>query len=175
MSEAELLPPATKFNWTPKAEAVALALAEGKTWDTIQKETGSAKTTIARWTRELEFQARVDAHLEAIITEARRHLQRNVLNAARKVVQIMEHGYASHGVRLQAAKDILDRVGVKVPEKPDGNSNTPGVTIQINAIDYRAAIAALTAGPVIDSAPSGEGESVIDGAALGQDDHGRRD
>lgn len=168
------------WRWDSKREKAALAFAEGKTWREIEQDPGVPHSTLAKWLKRPEFQARIDVYHEEIIAEARRYLRRNALNAAQRLVHLMESGYNQHGVKLQATKDLLDRVGVKATERTDGNSTAPAptITIQVAALDYRAAVAVLTpppAGSIRDSDAPGESESVGNGAALGEIYDGRRD
>lgn len=105
------------WQWTPKKEAVAFALAEGKSYRTVASELSVGVTTITRWMKVPEFQSRIDEHHDDIIAEARRILRRNAAAAALQLVNIVGHGHTLHGVKLAAVKDLLDRVGFKPSEK----------------------------------------------------------
>jgi phage terminase small subunit len=48
-----------------------------------------------------------------------------------------------------------------------GNKDNKPFVVEVKAIDYRTAIAPLAPGPVADSNPSGEGQSSVDGEAMG--------
>lgn len=114
---AEDEPNRTGWQWNARKEKAALMLAEGKTWEVVKKELAVSSSTLAEWKKSSEFQARIDEHHDVIVAEARRILRRNATVAANKVVQIAEAGYGQHAVKLSASKDILDRVGVRAPEK----------------------------------------------------------
>lgn len=105
------------WKWTAQRERAALLLADGMTYREIEANHGIAHTTIARWKKEPEFLARIDQHLDEAVSEARRVLRRNALAAAQQIVNLHAHGHAQHTVKLAATKDILDRVGLKAPEK----------------------------------------------------------
>lgn len=108
-----------EWRWTAQREAVAFALWEGKTYSEVQQVFGLSSATIAAWKKEPEFAARLDELDDEVTGEARRLLRRAGTRAAAKVVDIMEFGTPRHTTRLAAAKDILDRVGLKAPEKHD--------------------------------------------------------
>lgn len=112
-------PNQTEYTWSPKKEQAALALAEGKTWTQVLESVGIARGTLALWCKQPEFKARVEEHIAEVVDEARRILRRNAAKAAQQIVNIAEYGSLQHGVRLQGSKDILDRVGLKAPEKLD--------------------------------------------------------
>lgn len=103
--------------WTVQKETVALRLWEGKTYDDITKEFGLSSRTIAAWKKEPEFDARLKELDEAATADAARILRRAATRAAQKLVDIMEFGSVQHTTRLAAAKDILDRSGLKPTEK----------------------------------------------------------
>lgn len=152
------LPNATTWRWTREREVVALALAEGKSWNAIHQEYGVAKTTIARWLKAPEFQERIDEHLAEVKIEAQRILKRNAAAAAQKLVHLMESGHSIHTVRLAATKDLLDRVGIKEADTR-GTSDTTNVstTVQVAVVDYRTAIA-----PVVTvSEPAQNGHTLL--------------
>lgn len=135
------------FEWTPIKEKAAQARAEGKSQEQAATLAGCSRKSIERWEKEQAFQDRIDAYLEAGRTEAKRILVRNAAAAAKQLVLLMDHGYSNHSVRLAAAKDVLDRVGLKAPEKHE-HSGTDGQplqppTINVAVIDYRAAIVPL--------------------------------
>jgi transposase-like protein len=128
--------PATNGNdwtWTPKREAVAYALSQGKSYRDAAKECDVGVTTITRWVKVPAFNARIDELHDQVVLEARRILKRNAAIAALKVVQIAEAGYGQHAVKLSASKDILDRVGVRAPDKlaltdPSGENEYGGLS-----------------------------------------------
>lgn len=100
-----------------------MALAEGKTWKFVQDDIGVANTTLARWKKAPEFQARIDEHIEAMVGEARRILNQYATRAAKTVAELTVIGLPGHSTRLAAAKDILDRVGLKPVEKQQVQSD----------------------------------------------------
>lgn len=119
-----------EWRWTPPRAAVALLLAQGKTYREIQQELRVSASTIAEWKKEPEFMARIDAIIEESVSEARRILRRNAAAAAAQLVNLHAYGNAMHTVKLAASKDILDRVGLKAPEKHE-HTITPGTAAQL--------------------------------------------
>lgn len=115
--------------WTVQKETVALRLWEGKTYDEIIQEFGLSSRTIAAWKKEPEFDARLKELDEAATAEATRILRRAVPRAARRLVDIMEFGTSQHGMRLAAAKDILDRSGLK-PVQEIKQENTGHIEVE---------------------------------------------
>lgn len=113
----EAVPNRTPWQWTPKRDTAALALAEGKTWKVIEEELGISHSTLALWVRSPDFQARVDEHVDAVVTEARSILRRSATKAARQMAGLLTDGLPMDTVKLAAAKDVLDRVGLKAPEE----------------------------------------------------------
>lgn len=107
----------TVWKWTPQRDKTALAVAECATIIDAAKVAGVTRETIHRWMHAPEFKARVDEHLEEVIGGARSILRRNAMVAAQQMVNILAHGHPQHAVKLAAAKDVLDRVGLKAPEK----------------------------------------------------------
>ena len=109
--------------WTAKKELAALLLSEGKTWAVIEKDHGIPHSTLGKWVKHAEFQERIDEHVEAIVSEARRILRMNAKSAAKKVGLLIDSGHTQHAVMLAAAKDVLDRVGLK--HGPSGSEDDP--------------------------------------------------
>lgn len=107
----------SEWKWDAKKERAALLLAQGVTYAAIEKEHGVSHTSLARWKKEPEFVARVDEIIEESVSEARRILRRNAAAAAQQLVHLHASGNAMHSVKLAASKDILDRCGLKAPEK----------------------------------------------------------
>jgi|GEM_PF-4749275 len=105
------------WKWNAKKELAALLLSEGKTWLVIEKEHGIPHSTLGDWVKCPEFQVRIDEHIEAIIAEARRILRMNARDAAKQIGNLITFGHAQHSVKLAAAKDVLDRVGLSGPVK----------------------------------------------------------
>lgn len=107
------------WRWDERRAATALALAQGKTWRVIEAELNVPGTTLARWMKAPEFKARITAEVDAIVDDARVMLRRNAGRAASMMVNLVDFGQPQHAVKLAAAKDVLDRVGLKAPEKID--------------------------------------------------------
>lgn len=118
------------WQWTAKRDAVASALAEGKTWKATAEAVGVGTTTIARWMKAPEFTARIDDLQAEMVAEARRILRRNATAAAQQLVNLVRHGHSLHSVKLAAAKDVLDRVGLKATEKHE-YTGTDGAALTI--------------------------------------------
>jgi DNA-binding XRE family transcriptional regulator len=105
------------WKWTPQREKAALAVAESATIIDAAKVVDVTRKTIYEWLKSPEFRARVDEHLDEVVSAARQILRRNAVAAAQQLVNIHAHGHPLHSVKLAASKDILDRVGLKAPEK----------------------------------------------------------
>lgn len=105
------------WSWNVKRETAATGIAEGKSYRTIAAEIDVAVNTVLRWTKHPEFQSRVDEIIEEVVGDARRILRRNAAAAAQQLVHLHTSGHSMHAVKLAACKDILDRVGLKSPEK----------------------------------------------------------
>lgn len=116
------------WKWTPQRDKAALAVAESATIIDAARVAGVTRETIHRWMHAPEFKARIDEHLEEVIGAARSVLRRNAMVAAQQMVNILAHGYPDHSVRLAAAKDVLDRVGLKAPDKLE-HSGTIGTYV----------------------------------------------
>jgi hypothetical protein len=107
----------TEWKWTPQREKAAFVLATAKNITEASDTCGVSRQSLYLWMKRPEFMARVQEHLDENIAEARRHLQRNAAFAAQRMVDFAFNASSEHSVRLAAAKDILDRVGLKAPEK----------------------------------------------------------
>lgn len=130
MSESLQKVTARGWGWTPQRERAALAVAECATIKEAAEFVGVTRKTIHEWMHSPEFRSRVDEHLEETIITARHILRRNAAAAAQQMVNLHAHGHAMHGVKLAASKDILDRVGLKAPEKHE-HTLTPGTAAQL--------------------------------------------
>jgi hypothetical protein len=119
------------WSWTPQREKAALAVAECATIKEAADVAGVTRKTIHEWMHAPEFKARIDEHLEEVISAARSILRRNATSAAQQLVNIHAHGHAMHAVKLAASKDILDRVGIKAPDKHEltGANGGPQETV----------------------------------------------
>ncbi len=91
---------ASDFQWTPKKNAAAVALAEGKTQLVVADEVGVTDRTIRNWLAEGEFSAEVDrlSLMVGIASRAER------LRLAKRVIRSLtdEHG------NLATEKDALE-------------------------------------------------------------------
>lgn len=103
--------------WTARKELAALLLSEGKTWKAIESDHGIPHSTLGKWVKHDEFQARIDEHIEEIVAEARRILRRNTRDAAKKIADLIVYGIPGHSTQLAAARDVLDRAGLSGPVK----------------------------------------------------------
>jgi hypothetical protein len=117
------------WNWTPQREKAALAVAESATIVEAAAAAGVTRKTIHEWLHSPEFRARVDEHLDEVISAARSILRRNAVAAAQQLVNLHAHGHNMHGVKLAASKDILDRVGLK-PVQEVKQENSGAVTVR---------------------------------------------
>lgn len=122
MSEASLK--VTVWQWTHTRERAALAVARAKNETEAARDAGVARESICRWMQHPEFRARVAEHMASIVEEARLILQRNAAAAAATVTDIAFFGLPGHSTRLAAARDILDRVGLKAIEKIEQTGTT---------------------------------------------------
>jgi hypothetical protein len=126
----------TKFRWTPRRERAALALAKAKTETKAAEEIGVARETVWRWNQHPEFQRRVQDNTERVLEEARLVLMRNAQKAAETVVDMMYWGLPGHRTRLQAACEVLDRVGIREPERHE-HHGSGAIAIHWETVDYR--------------------------------------
>jgi hypothetical protein len=104
---------------TPKQEIFCLARAAGATVTESSATAGVAQRTGEYWNRRADILARID-ELQALATaDALRYLKAHALSAARRLVDLMHPGRTSliGPTNLAAAKDVLDRVGLKPVEK----------------------------------------------------------
>lgn len=124
----------TVWSWTPQREKAALAVAECATIIDAAKVAGVTRETIHRWLHSPEFRARVDEHLDEVISAARSVLRRNAVAAAQQLVNLHVYGHNMHAVKLAASKDILDRVGLK-PVQEVKQENTGEMTIRVKYVD----------------------------------------
>lgn len=123
------------WTWTPQREKAALAVAESATIIEAAKFAGVTRETVHRWMHSPEFRARVDEHLEEVIVSARQILRRNAAAAAQQLVNLHAHGHAMHGVKLAASKDILDRVGLKAPDKLEHSGSIGTYLVDLGVTD----------------------------------------
>jgi hypothetical protein len=117
------------WNWTPQREKAALAVAESATIVEAAGVAGVTRKTIHEWLKAPEFKARVDEYLEEVVSAARSIMRRNATAAAKTVVDLSVWGLPGHTTRLAAAKDVLDRVGLK-PVQEVKQENSGAVTVR---------------------------------------------
>lgn len=101
------------FEWTPQRERAAFAVATSKTIREAAAAAAVSEKTLYRWLDDPAFKNRVEQHSELILWRARTKMQAKAEDAADMIIDIMQFGTQRHNTRLAAAKDILDRVGVK--------------------------------------------------------------
>lgn len=106
-----------RWEWTSQRERAAFAVATHKTLADAAKAANVSDRSLYRWLDVPEFEARVKEHTDRIVRRARIKLAAKAEDAADMMIDLMHFGTNRHGVRLAAAKDILDRVGLKAPEK----------------------------------------------------------
>jgi predicted transcriptional regulator len=89
----------TRFEWTPKRTAAALALAHGRTREQTASEVGATRKTIYNWLQEPEFAAEVDrlSSMVGIAAKAER------LRFAQRVVRQKVKGEI-----VETNRDLLD-------------------------------------------------------------------
>lgn len=84
----------------------------GKSTEEVGKAVGVRRETVWRWTKDPDFAAKID---EAR-AERRERLSIAIEDAAHRAAEVLVSGLddsAPWGVRLRAAENILNRVGVK--------------------------------------------------------------
>lgn len=124
------------WTWTAKKEQAALMLANGEKWDAVLRDVAISSSTLAAWKKAPEFQARIDEHLDVIVSEARQILRRGATQAARQIVDMIRYGNPMHTVKLKAAQDVLDRVGLKPVAKQEvTGANGQPLTIEYVYVD----------------------------------------
>ena len=89
-----------------------LCLAGGGSQIEAATEAGVDRTTIQRWLRNPEFVAAVDAEIEAALASARKSLRAAAPKAVSALLSIAGNEEAPESARVQAAKEILNRVGL---------------------------------------------------------------
>lgn len=124
------------FKWTPQRERAALAVAVERTETAAATAAGCARKTICRLMREPVFVARVREHLRPAKDLALIELERAAPEAARTIVDLSVYGLPGHTTRLAAAKDVLDRIGVKPTDKVEisGKDGGPLVVKQLSGV-----------------------------------------
>ncbi len=118
------------FKWTSGREKCALACALHRTEQQAADDAGVSRKTISRLNQQPEFLARVRDYLKPARERALIELERAAPEAAKKIVELTVYGIPGHSVQLAAAKDILDRTGLKATEKHE-HVITPGTVSQL--------------------------------------------
>lgn len=121
------------WRWTHKRTLAAQMLAEGQGQRATARALGIAERTLRYWAAKPEFQERLrelegEAHKRAL-----RVLQRRGVAAAERLVMLMDRGKTGDHVKLRAATEILDRIGVVpvtkiAPTDPSGENPYVGLS-----------------------------------------------
>ena len=122
--------PVDETNWGPTHNTILLWTYRGKTLPEIAKYLKYSVETVAHVRRSPYFQDKLQAMRNAtfegiakrevaLSTAAlsRQALEKAQLTAARKIIKIMRKGTPDQKLQFEAAKDILDRTGLKPVEK----------------------------------------------------------
>jgi len=100
----------------------ARMLAEGdKTQKEIAEELKITPQTMVRWKQLPEFKEKVAEFLDELLDDQKKELKRLSKKATRTMEKLLDA--RSEMVRYHAAKDILDRVGLKPEEQAVNNAN----------------------------------------------------
>ena len=118
------------FRWTPKREAVALALAQGYTVEEAARQAGVSERTVYRWKRDLEFAAEVD-RLSLMVSVASR------AERLRIAMRVVRQKIGDDGT-LDTNRDLLDWLKF-------AQSETDGARLDLAAI-FEAMEAAAESG-----------------------------
>ncbi len=105
------------FRWTLGRDRCALACAVNRTEQQAADDAGVSRKTISRLNQQPEFLARVQEYLKPARVRTLIELERAGPDAAKKIVELTVYGVPGHAVQLAAAKDILDRLGLKATER----------------------------------------------------------
>jgi len=103
---------------TKKQLEAAKLIAEGKlTQGEIAKKLGVSDKTIRRWKKKEELQKAIDD----FTAEIKRDIERKLMSMSSKALRELDKllSARSEMVRLQAIKDVLDRLDIKPAEKQD--------------------------------------------------------
>ncbi len=121
------------WRWTHKRTLAAQMLAEGQGQRATARALGIAERTLRYWAAKPEFEARLrelegEAHKRAL-----RVLQRRGVAAAERLVMLMDRGKTGDHVKLRAATEVLDRIGVVpvtkiAPTDPSGENPYVGLS-----------------------------------------------
>ena len=124
----------------PRHEIFIQGILEGKSQtrayiDAGYKPKNARKAASNLWTN-IDIQGEVKRRTEEVTEQARIHLKEKSLNAAKTITDLAEDGTKDDFCKLQAAKDVLDRTGLKVAEKLEHSGKVDGeFTFRIIGID----------------------------------------
>lgn len=92
-------PVITRFGWTPKRTAAALALAQGLSREQVASDVGTTRKTIYNWLRNADFAAEVDRLSLMVGIAARAERMRMTMRVVRQKVK---------GETVETERDLLD-------------------------------------------------------------------
>lgn len=102
-----------EWKWSHQRIKAAKLLASGEySVEEAARALGISERTIYKWKKCSEFTEYIQELERAAREEAKRHLVRHALHAARRLVELSERGQPKDSVRLKATLEILDRCGV---------------------------------------------------------------
>jgi len=104
--------------------------ARGETWASIAKQLGVAEKTVYAWQQNAEFRRLVEQYQAQVVDLARSILIDAVPRTAQEVARLAVEAESEH-VRVQAAREILDRAGV-APPGGDRQHVGPVIMVQLN-------------------------------------------
>ena len=90
-------------------------LVQGKTHREAAEAAGVSRARVSQWTKESPFRERLEQATTAQVSVEVRRLRSNVRMAINTLCDLAENA-ASENVRLNAAREILDRVGLDAPD-----------------------------------------------------------
>lgn len=96
----------------------AMLRAQGRSWPEVAREVKVAVTTAQAWGTSDAFRGLVEQYRAKLIDEAEGILVDAVPRIAREIVTLAE-GAESEAARVTAARDVLERAGVRRPSRAD--------------------------------------------------------
>jgi hypothetical protein len=151
----------TGFQWSTKRAEAALLRSEGKSWAEIAQATGLALRSAANLTTFPAFALRVQELTDERVEAARTMLKRKAEHAAAVIIGLLDAPLTpslprskADEVRLNAARDILDRLGVTATRDAPPPAFDLNIDLDVTLID--AAEAAFIATLRAQSAALGE-------------------
>lgn len=110
-----------KGKLNPRHEKFIQGILEGKTRTQAYIDAGYSRRNARKaasnlWTN-MDIQGEITRRTEEVTEQAKIHLQEKSLAAAKTITELAEDGTKNDFCRLQAAKDVLDRTGMKPAEK----------------------------------------------------------